>query len=75
MIPQSELFKDYIDVDEHGYILAGESTETNVKGVFAAGDIRKRQFRQVSTAVGDGTVASLMAEKFVTQKLKSYMEG
>jgi len=75
MIPQSELFKDYIDVDEHGYILAGESTETNVKGVFAAGDIRKKQFRQVSTAVGDGTVASLMAEKFVTQKLKSYMEG
>lgn len=71
MIPQSELFKNYIKVDEQGYILAGETTETNIKGVFAAGDIRKKQFRQVSTAVGDGTVASLMAEKYITQKLKN----
>lgn len=74
MIPQSDLFKDYINVDEQGYILAGESTETNIKGVFAAGDIRKKQFRQVSTAVGDGTVASLMAEKYITQKIKSEKE-
>jgi thioredoxin reductase (NADPH) len=71
MLPQSELFKDSINVDEQGYILAGESTETNIKGVFAAGDIRKKQFRQVSTAVGDGAVASLMAERYITKKRKN----
>jgi thioredoxin reductase (NADPH) len=70
MLPQSEHFKDSINVDEQGYILAGESTETNIKGVFATGDIRKKQFRQVSTAVGDGAVASLMAERYITKKRK-----
>ena len=65
LIPRTDLYKDYITLDKYGYILAGETTETNVKGVLAAGDVRGKLFRQVTTAAGDGTVAALMAEKFI----------
>ncbi|AEB76375.1 NAD(P)/FAD-dependent oxidoreductase [Clostridium botulinum] len=66
-IPSTELFKDYITLDEYGNILADETTKTNVEGVFAAGDVRSKLFRQITTATADGTVAALMAEKFINQ--------
>ena len=48
-----------------GYIVAGENCETNIPGVFAAGDVRKKQLRQVVTAVADGANAVTSAEKYI----------
>ena len=63
--PRTEIYKDYVDIDNYGNIIASESCETNVRGVFAAGDVRQKLFRQLTTAVSDGTVAALLAEKYI----------
>lgn len=69
--PLSFLFKDKIKTDEYGYILTDEDLETNIKGVYAAGDIRPKKLRQLVTAVSDGAIAATSAEKFInTQKRK-----
>ena len=60
-IPQCEIFKDIITLDEGGYISAGENCLTNAKGIFVAGDCRNKTVRQLTTAVGDGSVAALAA--------------
>ncbi|EDS77595.1 tRNA uridine 5-carboxymethylaminomethyl modification enzyme GidA [Clostridium botulinum C str. Eklund] len=70
LIPRTELFKDFITLDKFGNILADETTKTNVEGVFAAGDVRSKSFRQLTTATADGTVAALMSEKFINSKEK-----
>ncbi len=59
--PASELVREQLDLDENGYIIAGESTQTNIPGVYAAGDVRTKNLRQVVTAVSDGAVAAHMA--------------
>lgn len=64
-IPKTELFKESIKTNQWGYIEAGEDTKTNVKGVFAAGDVRSKEIRQITTAISDGTIAALMAEKYI----------
>ncbi|SCJ93586.1 Thioredoxin reductase [uncultured Clostridium sp.] len=66
--PKTELFKEYINLTKGGYIITDENMKTNVKGVFAAGDVREKEFRQITTAVADGTIASLAAEKFIVEK-------
>ncbi len=66
--PRTDLYKDYLNLNNYGNIEAGETCETNVKGVFAAGDVRTKIFRQLTTAVSDGTIASLMAEKYITNE-------
>lgn len=66
--PKTDLFKEDIHLTEVGYILTNESMETNVKGVYAAGDIREKEFRQITTAVADGTIAALKAEKYITSQ-------
>ena len=63
--PNTELFDGQLELDEQGYIVAGESTETNIPGVFAVGDVRTKQVRQVVTAVADGAVAVHMAEEYL----------
>ncbi len=63
--PASGLFKEWLDTDPAGYIKAGEDTKTSVEGVFAAGDIRTKQIRQIVTAAADGAVAGIMAEKYL----------
>lgn len=63
--PRTEIYKDYVDVNVYGNIIAGENCETNVQGVFAAGDVRQKPFRQLTTAVSDGTIAALLAEKYI----------
>ncbi len=55
--PRSEIFKGQLETDEAGYIVAGEDCKTSVEGVFAAGDIRKKSFRQIITAAADGANA------------------
>lgn len=63
--PTTDFFGGQIELDQNGYVLAGESTETNIDGVFAAGDVRTKSLRQVVTAVADGAVAADMAEKYI----------
>lgn len=64
-LPQTALFKDVITMDESGYIITDENMLTNIPGVFAAGDVRQKQLRQVVTATADGAIAAVMAEKYV----------
>lgn len=66
--PKTTLFKDFVNTDEHGYILTDENMRTNINGVYAAGDVRRKQFRQITTAVADGTIAALHAEKYIVEK-------
>lgn len=61
--PETSFLKGKIDLDENGYIVADETTRTNVSGVFAAGDVRTKPLRQIVTATSDGAVAVHFAEK------------
>ena len=63
--PATELLADQIELDKGGYIAAGETTETNILGVYAVGDVRTKLLRQVVTAVADGAMAVHMAEEYI----------
>ena len=63
--PSTELVKDQITIDPAGYIIADESTRTNIPGVFAVGDVRTKALRQVVTAVADGATAVHYAEEYL----------
>ena len=66
--PATELFKGQIELDEAGYIVADETTRTNIPGVFAVGDVRKKALRQVVTAVADGATASHYADEYLAEQ-------
>ena len=59
--PDNGIFKDYIDLDETGYVRSGEDCLTKTAGVFTAGDCRRKSVRQLTTAAADGSVAALAA--------------
>ena len=63
--PASELAAGQLDLDERGYIIADESTKTNIPGVFAAGDVRTKVLRQIITAASDGAMAARYAEEYL----------
>lgn len=63
--PVTELWKEQVATDEKGYLVADETTRTNVPGVFAAGDIRTKALRQVVTAAADGAMAAYFAEEYL----------
>ena len=65
--PATDLVKDQLELDKSGYILAGESTKTNIPGVYAVGDVRTKVLRQVVTAVGDGAVAVHYAQEYLAE--------
>jgi len=67
-LPNTGLFQGQIELDEAGYVLADETTQTNIPGVYAVGDMRKKPLRQIVTAVSDGAVASKYAEEYLTLK-------
>ena len=64
-VPNTELIKGQVELDEAGYVPADETTRTNIPGVFAVGDMRNKPLRQIVTAVADGAVASKYAEEYI----------
>ena len=63
--PNTEIFKDQIELNQTGYIVAREETRTNIEGVFAAGDVADHRYRQAIAAAGSGCKAALDAEKYL----------
>ena len=66
-VPSTDIFKGIINLDENGYIIAGEDLKTNIEGVFAAGDVRTKSLRQIVTAAADGAIAAEEAEKYLSK--------
>ena len=64
-VPVTDLFRGQLELDRNGYIVAGESCETNVPGVFVAGDVRAKRLRQIVTAASDGAVAAHYAQEYL----------
>jgi thioredoxin reductase (NADPH) len=68
LFPRTDFLKGLVQMDDAGYILTDEDGQTSVKGIFAAGDCRKKLLRQIATAVGDGATAAFAAEKYLEGK-------
>ena len=66
-MPATEFLQNEVELDSNGYIVADESTKTNVDGVYAVGDVRTKALRQVVTAVADGAVSVHFAEEYLSQ--------
>ena len=67
--PNTDIFKDWLDMDELGYInVQPFSTKTKIPGIFAAGDVTDRTYRQAITAAGMGCMAAIDAEKYIEEK-------
>jgi thioredoxin reductase (NADPH) len=65
--PNTKLFKEQIDLDTDGYIILKNKTHTNIEGVFAAGDVHDRNYRQAVTAAGFGCMAAIDVDKYLTE--------
>ena len=65
--PATSIFAGQIELDEHGYIVADESTRTNIPGVYAVGDVRTKALRQIVTAAADGATASHYIEQYIAE--------
>lgn len=63
--PGTEIFNGMVDLDGDNYILTDENMKTSLPGVFAAGDVRQKKYRQITTAMSDGTIAALEAERYI----------
>ena len=66
--PNTKMLEGQINLDEHGYIITDENMQTNVPGVYAAGDVRRKLLRQIVTACADGAIAATAAEKYIESR-------
>lgn len=66
-LPNTDIFKGILDMNRGGYLITNEKMETNIEGVFAAGDVRDKFLKQVATAVGDGAIAGYSVEKYIAE--------
>ena len=67
--PNTEIFKDFLELDEVGYIqIQNPTSKTNIEGVFAAGDVADSHYRQAITAAGMGCRAAMDAERYLSEK-------
>lgn len=64
-VPETDICKSIVELDDAGYIVAGETCETNIPGIFAAGDVRTKKLRQVITAAADGANAATSVERYL----------
>lgn len=64
-LPDTDLFRDQVAMNQDGYLLTNENMETNVEGVFAIGDVREKRVRQIATAVGDGAIGGVAVEGYL----------
>jgi len=71
-LADTDLFKGQVTMNQRGYVLTNENMETNLEGVFAVGDVRDKVLRQVATAVGDGAIGGVAAERYLAET--SYFE-
>jgi thioredoxin reductase (NADPH) len=67
-VPQTEKIKNIISLNNYSEILTEENLQTNIEGVFAAGDCRQKRWRQITTAVADGTIAALNSIEYLNSK-------
>ena len=68
MSPNSDFVKDFVEIDNFGFIKTDDCMRTSVEGIFAAGDIRQKPLRQIVTAANDGAIATVYAEKFIRNR-------
>jgi thioredoxin reductase (NADPH) len=68
VIPKAHFLADVLDLNEEGYIMTDAECRTSMPGVFAAGDVRNKMLKQIATAVGDGAVAAIAAEKYLDEQ-------
>lgn len=66
-LPNTELFKGLLHMNQRGYLITNDQMETNIEGVYAVGDVREKYLRQVATAVGDGAIAAVSAEHYLAE--------
>lgn len=70
LVPQTQFLKGKISMDEYGYIVVNNNAQTSVSGVFAAGDVRQKDLRQIVTATSDGAIAAVMAQKYLEERIE-----
>lgn len=63
--PTTDFLKGIVDLDDYGYVLVGEDMSTSIPGVYSAGDLNRKRYRQLTTAMNDGTIAALACERYV----------
>ncbi len=68
LVPNTDYLKTIVLMDDYGAVITNDKMETNVPGIYAAGDVRSNSIRQVVSAAGDGATAAVYAQKYISEK-------